>query len=256
MSETSKTLTPADYDASINWTARIRRERPVLKKVFGPPGDRPILDAGCGPGRQAVALARCRYRVVGVDRSAQMLEFARSAPGGDSSRIQWVRSEFSQLTRRCAGPFAGIYCIGNSLSATGTTAAVRSALRNFAAVLHPTGRLFVQVLNSLPMRETVPCVRGPVHIRTNGTECVRVRMFDFSGSRATVTNINLIRDGEWRVHAMRGRLCVFDAKQLRAWCREAGLRVEEMWGSYAGEPFDPRKSADLIIIARRSRRSA
>ena len=138
------TLSPADYDASINWTKRIRRERPELKKLFSPPGDRPILDAGC----------------------------------------------------------------------------------------------------------------GLVHIRTNGTECVRVRMFDSSGSRAIVTNVNLIRDGEWRVHAMRGGLCVFDAKQLRAWCREAGLRVEEMWGSYAGEPFDPRKSTDLIIIARRSRRSA
>ena len=246
-------LSPDLYDASINWDARIRRERPVLKKLIGRPGSLPVLDAGCGTGRHAVALASSGYRVVGVDRSADMLAFAADSVGKSARRIEWVTADFSQVARKCPGPFAGIYCIGNSLSATGSAAKIQSALRNFAAVLSPSGKLFIQVLNYLPMRKAVPCVRGPVHFRHKGVEYVRVRLFDFAGARATVTSISLVREDGWRVNAMRGRLCVFDAPQLKRWCRQAGLRVLKTWGSYAGEPFDRHTSSDLIIVAQRSR---
>ena len=40
-----------------------------------PPAD--VLDAGCGYGRHARVLARAGYRVVGLDRSAVLLEEAR-----------------------------------------------------------------------------------------------------------------------------------------------------------------------------------
>lgn len=247
-------LSPDLYDASINWVARIRRERPVLKKVLGRPGRLPVLDAGCGTGRHAAALASSGYRVVGVDRSAEMLAFAAGSAGKSARRIEWVHADFSQVARKCPGPFAGIYCIGNSLSATGSAAKIQSALRNFAAVLSPSGKLFIQVLNYLPMRKAAPCVRGPVHFRHKGAEYLRVRLFDFAGARATVTSISLVREGGWRVNAIRGRLCVFDAAQLKRWCRQAGLRVLKTWGSYAGEPFDRRKSSDLIVIAKRAGR--
>ena len=56
------------YDRTVNWDARLRREIPLLCDVFGPPGDGGILDAGCGPGRQAIALADKGYAVTAVGR--------------------------------------------------------------------------------------------------------------------------------------------------------------------------------------------
>src|SRR5919198_6243186 len=41
-----------------------------------------ILDAGCGPGCHALALARMGYRVVGLDRAAVLLAAGRRAVGG------------------------------------------------------------------------------------------------------------------------------------------------------------------------------
>ena len=65
------------YDRSIDWSARLAREIPTLMAVLGPPGAGGILDAGCGPGRQACALAERGYRVVGADLSEASLELAR-----------------------------------------------------------------------------------------------------------------------------------------------------------------------------------
>ena len=241
------------YDASINWAARFKREMPVLKKLFGPPGEYPLLDAACGTGRHAVALARQGYHLVAADKDPGMIAVARTIPGADSPAIQWRSVSFARLSRCCPGPFAGIYCIGNSLSAAGSAAAVQKALRSFAAVLHPRGRLFIQVLNYPPMRRTVPCVLGPVHFQADGVEYLRLRLFDFARSHASVTHLTLTRGDKWTCRTGRGRLFVFTPNQLQRWCRRAGLRVEKLWGSYAGERLNPRKSTDLIVIGRRAR---
>jgi SAM-dependent methyltransferase len=52
----------------------------VLEEVFRRYGDgnvRTVLDLGCGTGNHAIPLARRGYRVIGVDRSDEMLAHAR-----------------------------------------------------------------------------------------------------------------------------------------------------------------------------------
>jgi SAM-dependent methyltransferase len=48
-----------------------------LLQTYGNGPVRSVLDLGCGTGNHAVPLARCGYAVVGVDRSAGMLQSAR-----------------------------------------------------------------------------------------------------------------------------------------------------------------------------------
>lgn len=244
---------PREYDASINWEARLKRELPVFERLFGPPGELPLLDAACGNGRHAIALARRGYRVVAIDKSRDMIDFARSLPGAESARITWVTTHFARLGRRCPGPFAGIFCIGNSLSAANSAAAVQKALANFAAVLHSRGRLFIQVLNYARMRGQYPGVLGPVNFTHDGVEHLRIRTFDMARESARVTNITFKRTDKWAVEVIRSRVLVFDYRRLHEWCCRAGLRVEQTWGSYAGEKIDPKTSVDCIIIARRAR---
>jgi len=47
-----------------------------------------VLDLGCGTGRHALVLAERGFRVVGVDRSAQMLNRAQALRDGALARIQ------------------------------------------------------------------------------------------------------------------------------------------------------------------------
>ena len=55
-----------------------------------------VLDVPCGFGRHTIALARAGYRVVGVDRSAALLDEARRRAGGE----RWpklARADYREL---------------------------------------------------------------------------------------------------------------------------------------------------------------
>ena len=240
------------YDLSINWSARLARELPRLREVFGPPGEKGLLDAGCGTGRQAAGLAKLGYRVTGLDADAEMLALAAEHARGEGASVRLVRGVYDEIPERAPGPFDGVYCLANSLAAAGSAAGVHSAISNFARALRPGGRLFVQVLNFPPMRAESPCVRGPRVVTHEGIEYVSTRLFRFDEHGVEVTNVTMWREGEWRSHAHSGRLYPVTPDEFDRWSTAAGLHIDERWGGYGREPFDAQASVDYILVATRA----
>lgn len=82
-------MRPTDYDdIADQYAARIDDrvwntlyERPNTLALLPPVGGKDILDAGCGPGWYAERLVGRGARVVGVDRSARLIELARERLG-------------------------------------------------------------------------------------------------------------------------------------------------------------------------------
>ncbi|HSR56233.1 MAG TPA: class I SAM-dependent methyltransferase [Alphaproteobacteria bacterium] len=239
------------YDRSINWPARLGRELPVLTEVFGPPGSGGILDAGCGVGRQAAALAQRGYRVTAADASEEMLAQARERARADGIEARFIHTPYQRLSENTGGGFDGIYCIGNSLAAAGSQDAVRQAVAQFGMCLCSGGRLFIQILNFKPMHLETPCIRGPRVSHMAGREYVSVRLFHFDADGALVTNITLWNDNGWHQRAHSGRLYPAGLDELTAWCKEGGLTIDHTWGSYNREQFDEGNSVDLILVATR-----
>ena len=253
INKTSRAFDDAEwYDRTINWSARLSRELPVLVDVFGPPGgEKKLLDAGCGTGRQARALAEKGYRVVGIDQSAEMLVRAEELAAAVSAPVRFVRASYAEIHEAVGGGFDGLYCLGNALSAAGSKDAVRTAVAQFSRSLRPGGRVVLQVLNYPPMRSEVPCVRGPRVSKVDGREYLSVRQFHFEADGVQVTNITVWHDGIWRQRAHAGRLYPVTLDELRAWMAAEELRIEAEWGSYARDPFDREKSTDLLLVAMR-----
>ena len=70
-----------DYDCFVNWDERLASEMPfILEKLPGatPADDRParVLDAACGTGMHAIALAKEGMHVYGIDLSPEMIRVA------------------------------------------------------------------------------------------------------------------------------------------------------------------------------------
>jgi len=103
------------YDRSIDWAARNAREIPVLIDVFGPPGNGRILDAGCGTGRHACALAAHGYTVVGADIDEEMLGLARPTAQTARADVRFACTPFRTISDAVGGGFDGVYCIGSAV---------------------------------------------------------------------------------------------------------------------------------------------
>jgi SAM-dependent methyltransferase len=132
-------LTPDDYDQQWATLAasgtEVHGEANLVAGLVGPPGGKPILDAGCGTGRVAIELARRGYATVGVDVDPALLDRARTkAPD-----LEWHLGDLAALPPATApGPFAAAVLAGNVLIfiARGTEPAV---LRNMSARLERGG---------------------------------------------------------------------------------------------------------------------
>jgi len=240
------------YDRSINWDARLGREIPVLCDVFGPAADARIIDAGCGTGRQAAALAGRGYSVVGADHNEDMLAVARRNAAALGAPVEFVRAPYAELFDRVGGGFSGIYCLANALAAAGSQDGVAEAIDQFARCVRTGGRLFIQILNFEPMRREQPCVRGPRIAHVDAREYVSARQFHFVDDRAQVTNVTFWHDDGWRMRAQCGVLCPIEHAELTRLLADAGFHIDRRWGSYAREAFDAATSVDLIVVATRA----
>jgi len=239
------------YDRTINWSARLGREIPALSEVFGPPAPGGLLDAGCGTGHQAAALAKLGYRVVGADANESMLSVARQTIAKEKADVRLVRASYAELCQALGTGFDGVYCLGNSLAAAGTRESVRMAVEQFAKCLRPGGKLFIQVLNFERMRKEVPCVQDPRVARVDGLEYVSVRQFHFVEDWVQVTNITVWSDNGWHKRAHAGRLYPVTCDELRLWCHDAGIRTDHAWGGYTREAFSAERAIDLVLVGTR-----
>ena len=84
-----------------------------------------------------------------------------------------------------------------------------------------------------------------------GREYISVRHFQFLEDYVQITNITLWQDDGWHQRSHTGMLYPISLDELRAFCTKSHLRVDEVWGSYAREPFDEASSTDLLLIATR-----
>ena len=135
--------TIAAYDACAeNYSVRYRSVDFTHKisefvRALPPTGD-PVLDAGCGPGRDTAAFAAQGVPGIGLDRSLPMLKIAQRAAGG----AQVVQADMRSLPfRDCT--LAGIWQCASLLHLSPSEA--RSALVEAHRTLVFRGALFISV---------------------------------------------------------------------------------------------------------------
>jgi SAM-dependent methyltransferase len=109
-------------------------EAAVVARHFPPSGR--VLDLGCGPGREALALARLGYEVVGADISEVVLEHARRHAADAGVTVAWVLVDGVEVP---PGPFDAIIMWAQVLGNIPERADQLALLANCREALAPGG---------------------------------------------------------------------------------------------------------------------
>ena len=247
------------YDLMVEWEGRLRRESPFFEAVFREVGARSVLDLGCGTGHHAAHFARLGHHVVGVDPSAEMLRIARATHAGvpDLAFAQAGLGGLRAALPRDVGAFDVVVCVGNTLPHVADEDGLVAALADARAMLQPDGALVLQILNyDRILAERNRFLGASGRDTPDGAEHVFFRFYDFpadEGARLTFNMVTIERDAPgaaWRFRADSTELLPIRSASLGAALAAAGFDRVRLLGSYAGEPFDPQASGDLVAIAR------
>lgn len=202
------------------------------------PGDR-VLDAGCGPGRHSLALARRGMDVVGVDLSPEFVALARAA--ADAAGTANVRFEVGDVRALAYdGEFDAVVCLcQGGFGLLGGGPDEDAVMARFAAALRPGGRLALSAFNAyFVVRHPEP---GETFDPATGVHHERARLRDADGTE---------RDFDaWTT--------CYTPRELRLLARGAGLVVDGVFGVTPGRYERTAPALDLhehLLVAHRRER--
>lgn len=136
-----------EYDWLTNAASRIdshRREVDVIIERFRPTR---VLDAGCATGLTSSLFALRGIETVGLDRSRQMLEIARSKYSSAGLPLSFQSGSFESLPKSLASSFDLVVCLANSIVGVETKTKLAKSMTGFRRVLRPDGHMVLQALN-------------------------------------------------------------------------------------------------------------
>ncbi len=246
-----------DYDYFVNWPERLTYEMPFItaqiRSAAGEGQSVKVLDAACGTGMHVIALAQDGYAAAGADLSTGMIEQAVANAASVGVRADFQVAGFGELAGRFSD-YQALLCLGNSLPHVLSSSALAKTLTDFAACLRPGGLLLVQQRNfDAVLAEHARWMKSERAARDGEREWLFVRFYDFDPDGLITFNIiTLARVGksDWQQKVDSTRLNPIRRDELVAALEAAGYEQIVSYGSMSGEPFDLRKSGNLVVSAR------
>jgi ubiquinone/menaquinone biosynthesis C-methylase UbiE len=236
-----------------------RRDVPFWKRVVAKVRG-PVLELGCGTGRISAPLARAGAHVVGIDRSAPMLERAykractlsRRRMSRTSGRLHLVRGDIRSLPFPSASfnMVAAPYGILQSLVRERDLAAT---LDSVARVIAPGGLFGVDLVPDVPgWREYTDRIqmRGKAAGGAHLTLIESVRQ-DPRRKLTIFDQRYVVRQGARRSeHPFTLTFRTLPIKGMTRRLERAGFAIEAVLGDYRGRPWDERADVWLILARR------
>ena len=197
----------------------------------------PLVELAVGTGRVAIPVARATgRRVIGIDSSPGMLAQARVRAAEEGVELDLREGDIREL--EIDGPAALIYCPARSLLHLPTWADRRRCFERVAASLLPDGRF---AWNAFALDHHIAAAMDGRHADPHpGLLLPHTTYYSVSDNRVDIT----LDDGG------TGSLWWATKNEWLGLLDVAGLRLEALYGGFAGEPLDDT-SREYVFVARR-----
>jgi len=246
----------ADYDRFVDWTARLRVEMPFIEAQIQKigTGQSPVrvLDAACGTGMHAVALAQRGHQTAGADLCQGMVTQAAVNAERAGVRVEFRVAGFGELSRFFNG-FDALLCLGNSLPHLQSPSELAAALDDFAACLRPGGLLLIQNRNFDAVLARNERWMSPEGHREGGREWLFFRFYDFNPDQSLTFHVATFQrknGSPWQQKIDSTGLYPQRRDELVAALKAAGFSQITEYGGMTSDPFDPQTSPNLVLVAR------
>ena len=204
------------------------------------------LDAACGTGLHAIALAQLGVTVTAADLSPEMLAQARENSAAAGGQIHWVEAAMEKLEPAVAGPFDLILCLGNSLPHLLDDQALAAAFTGFRHLLAPGGHLLLQIINYEP----VLAAQRRIVALNREAEREFIRFYDFGGSLLRFNILEIDWSQQPPAHRLQSvPLNPWRLAGLQPALDAAGFSAISLYGDMQRGVFDPLRSPNLVITA-------
>jgi SAM-dependent methyltransferase len=195
--------------------------------------DGPLVELAVGTGRVAIPVARATgRRVIGIDSSPGMLAQARARAAEEGVELDLREGDIRDLVLE--DPAALVYCPGRSLLHLPTWADRRRCFERVAAALRPNGRF---AWNAFAFDHHLASAGDGRHA---DAPLPHTNRYSVGDNRVDIT----LDDGG------TGSLWWATKNEWLGLLDVAGLRLEALYGGFAGEQLDD-ESREYVFVARR-----
>jgi hypothetical protein len=213
---------------------------PAVDRLAELAGDGRALEFAVGTGRIALPLAGRGVPVTGIDNSEAMLAQLREKPGAE--RVEALAGDMAAT--RVDGEFALVYLVFNTIFNLTTQDAQVACFENAAAHLAAGGRFVIEArvpeLQRLPLGQTVLPWRADA-------DAISYYVYDVVTQRLSGRHY-YIEDERIRPSPIEMRYAW--PAELDLMARLAGLRLEDRWAGWAGEPFTALSPAHVSVYVK------
>ena len=216
----------------------------------------PVLELGCGTGRIAVPVVRAGARVIGLDRSPEMLARAsrRLRRARLADRAVLVRGDIRFLPFRSRPGFDLVMAPYGILQSLTRERDLTTALESVARVLRRGGLFGIDLVPDLPRWSEYKGRTSLAGSTGKGTRLTLVESVrQDRRRRLTIFDQEYIvrRGRERRVHRFSLTFRTLSVPQMTRRLEAAGFRIRAVLGDYRGGPWDPRADVWVILAERR-----
>jgi ubiquinone/menaquinone biosynthesis C-methylase UbiE len=226
--------------------------RRVAAKAKGP-----VLELGCGTGRVSVPLARAGVDLIGIDRSAAMLDRATARIAKSRTRrlagsLAMVRGDIRQLPFD-DGAFPMVIAPYGILQSLIRPRDLTATLASVARVVAPGGTFGIDLVPDVPKwreYENRVQLRG----RARGAQLTLIESVRQDRRRHLTTFEQTYverRGSHLREHRFDLTFRTLSVRQMTRQLERAGFHVDAVLGDYRGRPWDDR--ADVWILMAKKR---